>query len=252
MNQDNPAVRRATRITLVRHGETHQNFSHVVQGQDPTQGRLTGRGMRQAELLGQALAGRTFDHAYCSTLERAVLTLSLILLARPGDRTVPLVFADELREIHLGVLHGRPHQDWRESITGDPMHYRPDGGESWLDVQDRAARYLQEQILPAGHRDILIVAHGGVNRGLIASLLNFPMARTWEGPGLGTPQDNTCVNLLELDDSGCVVQAVVNDTAHLVEEFPGAGSGQRWIATEERWVMLEGGPGLGTGFNPVV
>src|SRR3989338_3095044 len=101
------------RLTLVRHGETYQNFTRTVQGQDPTQGRLTERGVRQAELLGQALAQRPFDVAYCSTLERAVLTMAVILLQRPGERTLPLVFADELREINLGVLHGRSHNEWR-------------------------------------------------------------------------------------------------------------------------------------------
>ena len=113
-----------TRLTLVRHGETYQNFTHRVQGQDPTQGRLTAHGVRQAELLGQALAARHFDIGYCSTLERAVLTMGMLLLKRPGERTLPLVFAEELREIHLGILHGRSHDEWRAAIRGDPMEFR--------------------------------------------------------------------------------------------------------------------------------
>jgi broad specificity phosphatase PhoE len=251
MNQDNLPPTGGMRITLVRHGETHQNFHGVVQGQDPTQGRLTERGMRQAQLLGPVLAEQPFDMAYCSPLERAVLTMSLILMARPGDRTVPLTFADDLREINLGVLHGRPHTEWREAINGDPMHFCADGGECWLDVQQRATRYLRQTIMAAGHRNVLIVAHGGVNRGIIASLLGFPMSQAWAGLGQGAPQDNTCVNVLDLDAQGNVVHAVVNDTSHLAEEFPGAGLGQRWIMAERRWELM-GGTGLGNGFNPVV
>ncbi|MBI3993061.1 MAG: histidine phosphatase family protein [Candidatus Lambdaproteobacteria bacterium] len=240
-----------TRLTLVRHGETYQNFNRMVQGQDPTQGRLTPRGVRQAELLGQALAEWPFDIAYCSSLERAVLTLSMVLLKRFGERTLPLVFADALREINLGVLHGRSHGEWREAISGDPMHFRAAGGESWLDVQARVTGYLHQIILSAGHQHILVVAHGGVNRGLIASLLGFPMAQAWEGPGLGAPQDNTCLNVLELNDGGEVVSALVNDTRHLAEEFPGAGGGQRWLPAARRWELLPGGRGLSSNYNPV-
>jgi broad specificity phosphatase PhoE len=54
------------RITLVRHGETFQNRYRMVQGSDPTQGRLTETGIRQAELLGRNLADRPFDKVYCS------------------------------------------------------------------------------------------------------------------------------------------------------------------------------------------
>ena len=51
----------SVRITLVRHGETFQNRNHIVQGQHPNYGRLTPEGMRQAELLGQALIKRHFN-----------------------------------------------------------------------------------------------------------------------------------------------------------------------------------------------
>lgn len=226
-----------TRITLVRHGETHQNRQQVVQGQDPTQGRLTEKGMRQAERLGKALAKETFDIVYTSTLERAVLTMSLILLNRNGERALPIVFADALREVNQGVLHGQTHIAWKAAIAGDPMTWAPEGGESWHDVQVRVTRYLHEVILPAGHENVLIVAHGGVNRGMIASLLDIPIGQTWQPAGLGAPQGNTCINRFHLDGRR-LVHAEVNDTSHLMEEEPNAGPGQRWVVAERRWELL--------------
>ena len=227
-----------TRITLVRHGETHQNRQQIVQGQDPTQGRLTERGIRQAERLGKALAREPFDIVYTSTLERAVLTMSLILLNRNGDRALPIVFADELREVNQGALHGQTHVVWKSSISGDPMTWRPEGGESWHDVQARVTRYFRDVILPAGHRNILMVAHGGVNRGLIASLLDIPIAQTWQAAGFGAPQGNACINRFHLDEERRLVQAEVNDTAHLAGDEEQAGPGQRWILSERRWELL--------------
>jgi broad specificity phosphatase PhoE len=234
-----------TRITLVRHGETYQNRQQIVQGQDPTQGRLSERGIRQAERLGKALAREPFDIVYTSTLERAVLTMSLILVNRNGERALPIVFADALREVNQGVLHGQTHGVWKSSITGDPMAWAPQGGESWLDVQARVTRYFRDVILPAGHRNILMVAHGGVNRGLIASLLEIPIAQTWQAAGLGAPQGNTCVNRFHFDGQHRLVRAEVNDTSHLEGEQEDAGPGQRWIVSERRWELL--GPASGNG-----
>lgn len=226
------------RLTLVRHGETYQNRQGIVQGLDPTGGRLTELGMRQARLVGEALAQEPFDVAYVSTLERAVLTLAQILMARDGERTTPIVFADALREINLSSLHGRPHAEWKAAIQGDPMTWKPDGGESWEDVRARVTRYWNEVIVPAEHEHVLIVAHGGANRGLIASLLGITIGQTWLGPGIGAPQGNTCVNRFAFDAGGKVVDAWVNDTRHLIGEGDTFGPGQRWIAAERKWEML--------------
>jgi broad specificity phosphatase PhoE len=241
------------RIALVRHGETFQNRGHVVQGQDPTYGRLTEAGMHQARLLGASLAGRAFDSVYCSPLERAVLTMSLALMPRPGERTLPLHFPRELQEIHQGMLHGRPHTEWKAAMDGqDPMSYRSPGGESWLDVQNRVTHWFQEVLLEAVHRNVLIVAHGGVNRGLIASLTGLSMGDTWQGPGLGAPQDNTCLNDLLVDRSGRLLWALVNDSSHLVGHFDGASHGQLWHPDAKRWELLGERPfaGRGADFNP--
>jgi broad specificity phosphatase PhoE len=241
------------RIALVRHGETYQNRGHVVQGQDPTYGRLTEAGMLQARLLGETLAQRPFDVVYCSPLERAVLTMAFLLAPRPGDRTLPLQFPRELQEIHQGMLHGRPHTEWKAAMDGqDPMAFRSPGGESWVDVQNRVTHWFQEVPLNAVHRNMLVVAHGGVNRGLLASLTGMGMGETWQGPGQGTPQDNTCLNDLVVDRQGRLLWALVNDSSHLLERFDGASHGQLWVPEARRWELLGDHPftGRDAGFNP--
>lgn len=240
-------------IALVRHGETFQNRGHVVQGQDPTYGRLTEAGMRQARLLGESLADRPFEMVYASPLERAVLTMAFVLMPRPGERTLPLGFPPELQEIHQGMLHGRPHTEWKAAMDGhDPMTWRSPGGESWLDVQQRVTHWFQETLLGHVHREVLIVAHGGVNRGLLASLTGLSMGETWQPPGVGTPQDNTCLNDLVVDRQGRLLWALVNDSSHLIGHFDGASHGQLWHAEERRWELLGGHAFVGRGadFNP--
>lgn len=241
------------RVTLVRHGETFQNLDHVVQGQDPTYGRLTEAGIEQGKLLGEALAGRPLDVVYCSPLERAVLTMGCILMPRPGNRTLPLVFPNDLREIHQGTLHGSSHAEWKAAMDGqDPMTFRSPGGENWLDVQNRATQYFQEVILAGEHRNVLIVAHGGVNRGLIASLTGITMGQAWRGVGDGAPQDNSCVNDLVVDRRGRLLWALVNDTRHLEGRFDGATPGQLWHSQERCWELAgeQPAPGGRAEFDP--
>ena len=241
------------RIALVRHGETFQNREHVVQGQHPHFGRLTEAGMIQARLLGKALAARPFEMVHSSPLERAVLTTALILLPRAGDRTLPLAFPPELREIHLGPLQGRPHAEWKAAMNGaEPMTWRSPGGESWQDVQDRVTRWFRQAVLDAPQRTVLIVAHGGVNRGLIASLTGLTMGEAWQGPGVGAPQDNTCLNDLLVDREGRLQWALVNDSSHLLEQFAGASRGQLWQAHSRSWELLGDRPfaGRGADFDP--
>jgi len=228
------------RLTLVRHGETYNNRDFVVQGQDPTQGRLTGKGVRQADLLGRALKSKTYDIVYSSPLERCAMTLGKILEHREGTRTLPLVFANELKEVNLGVLQGRPHTEWKSAIRGDPMAWRPQGGESWLDLQARVMDYIRRTVLTGGQREILIVAHGGVNRGVLGDLTGIGMGATWKEAGVGTPQENTCVNTLELADDGALTACTACNTQHLAGEFPEASPGQRWVMAERRWEMLGG------------
>ncbi len=239
------------RITFVRHGETYNNRDFIVQGQHPLQGRLTDKGRRQADLLGAALKDTHFDITYCSTLERCAMTLGRILEPRPGTRTMPLVFANELKEVHLGVLEGHPHSEWKAAITGDPMQYRPLGGESWLDLQARVMDYVRRAILPGGHQEILIVAHGGVNRSMLSGFTGITMGDTWREAGVGTPQENTCVNTVELDAEGKLVACTANNTLHLASEFPEAGPGQRWLVAEKRWELLGKKPTGSREFIPV-
>ncbi|MCZ6843260.1 MAG: hypothetical protein O7G32_10570, partial [SAR324 cluster bacterium] len=47
-----------------------------------------------------------------------------------------------------------------------------------------------------------------------------------------------CMNTLEVESDGSLHAAVVNDTAHLMEEFPHTSPGQRWLGGARRWELL--------------
>ncbi|MEI8327167.1 MAG: histidine phosphatase family protein, partial [Betaproteobacteria bacterium] len=91
-----PTGHDATRILLIRHGETEWNKAQRIQGQIDIALNDTGR--QQALRLGQALAREAIAAIYASDLERAQVTAQAV-----ADATgVALQTDARLRERHYG------------------------------------------------------------------------------------------------------------------------------------------------------
>ena len=153
----------ATRIVVIRHGETSWNVATRIQGHRDIALNDTGRW--QAAQVARALGSEPIAAVYASDLMRAHATGASIADAAGA----PLHAEPGLRERNFGMLEGRTFaeieadlpeqaQRWRKR---DP-HFAPEGGESLTLLQARiaeitarlAARHLGEQIV--------LVAHGGV------------------------------------------------------------------------------------------
>lgn len=240
---------RPTEVIIVRHGETVENVTGTLQGLDPNLGRLTARGLAQAEAVGRALAHESFDKGYCSPLERAVLTLAGILrgrlTARPDAPALPLRFVDGLREMDMGRLSGGHRDTWHVGALrhgderGDPLRYRAPGGESPLDLQHRVGRWFDHVMHHAAGGRILVVAHGGVVRALLTHALDQTMSVDWEGVGADLPSRNASVARLGIV-AGRVVAATVDDTRHLIGLTDEPSPGHAWDIAEACWRPIAG------------
>jgi broad specificity phosphatase PhoE len=154
------------RIILVRHGESEGNrerrFSHS------TDIDLTELGVVQARSSGE-LIGERFrpDRIIASPYHRAQRTARIIaetIRFQGGIETEP-----DLRERAIGELAGETYESLRRHATYDPARFwewRPQGGESLVDVVSRAGPVL-DRLLTAGE-DIVAVSHGGVMLALCA------------------------------------------------------------------------------------
>ena len=151
-----------TTLLLVRHGETVDNANKIMQGQ--TQGCLNATGIRQAELLRDALASTPLDAIVASDLQRAIDTASIVA----EGRGLAIVTTPLLRE-----------RDWG-SFTG---HYIPDlQHEPWpddietLDALQRRARAFLDFIRTTFHgQQVLAVGHGIINKAIQAVYHHKPM-----------------------------------------------------------------------------
>lgn len=201
----------ATRIVLVRHGETLWNRATRIQGH--TDIPLSPLGLEQARRLAQALADEPFAAIYASDLGRARQTAEAV--ARQQQLAVRLDAG--LRERAFGRFEGLSWDQIHENHPEDAARWRrrePDfavgGGES-LNVFSARCVAAVRRICEAHRGDnILLVAHGGVLDCLYraATRVSLEAPRSWQ---LGNASIN---RLLATADGFSLVGW--NDDGHLV------------------------------------
>lgn len=204
-------------LYFIRHGESLFNAQRRIQGQSDV--ALSSMGLRQAAALAPVFESREIDAIYSSPLRRAMQT------AEPLAAVLNLTIRtdDRLKEINAGEFQGLEWPEIERKWPEAAKHWKeqtPDyvipGGESRRAVAERG-RAVFEAILAAGHRQVIVVAHGGVLSGAIRSLLQIP-AET-------NPFSfyNAAINALAWDqvetDSGSprhrIKILVINETDHL-------------------------------------
>jgi probable phosphoglycerate mutase len=147
----------ATRLIVVRHGETAWNVDTRIQGQLDI--GLNDIGRRQARQVAGALADQPIDAIYASDLSRAWDTA--LGIGRASG--VKVVAHTGLRERAFGHFEGRTFAEIEARLrTRDPAFAPPQGGESLIDFRARVVGVAGE--LAARHPDglVVLVAHGGV------------------------------------------------------------------------------------------
>jgi broad specificity phosphatase PhoE len=156
-------------LVIVRHGRTAAN----------AQGRLLGRadpaldadGLAQATCLGAALQP---DRVVASPLIRARQTAEAFGL--------PIEIDERWIELDYGDLEGTPTADvpretwaeWRADVC-----YRPQGGESLLELSERVAAACDDLAEEAKHRDIAVVTHVSPVKAAVAWALGVGCETSW-------------------------------------------------------------------------
>lgn len=203
----------ATRLVVLRHGETAWNAAQRIQGH--TDEPLNERGRRQAERLAQALAGEGLTHVYASDLARARATAEAVAQAS-GVHGVTI--EPGLRERAFGMFEGLTYAEVQERWPEDVRRWRnrepgfaPGGGEPPEVFFGRCVPCAAAIAARHPGHSVALVAHGGVldclYRAATGATLQAP--RTWQ---LG----NASINRLLWNGQGFVLVGW-NDDAHLTE-----------------------------------
>ena len=164
-----------TLLYLLRHGAIDWPEVDCFIGQ--TDAPLSSEGRLQANALRNELQNVEFAAVWSSELSRATETAGIIFAGRAaGVRT-----CRELREIKLGEWDGLPRGHVRESHPDlwrargeDLAGFRPPGGESFADLEQRVRPQIT-QIAEETQGTACIVTHAGVIRVLICRVLQVPL-----------------------------------------------------------------------------
>jgi probable phosphoglycerate mutase len=147
-------------LILIRHGQSLGNAERrFTRGPEEP---LTDVGREQARAAGRRVAAHHRPVAlYASPFQRALDTAKLIgeLLALEPE------VVEDLREQSFGELHGQPYASFAalpEAPGATRWGRRPPGGETLLEVVERAGPALDAIARRHAGHPVVVVSHGGV------------------------------------------------------------------------------------------
>ncbi len=196
-----------TRLFLVRHGNTIDEESKKIY-----KGRLdvplSRAGVERMERAGAFLASFKIDRVYTSTLSRSIDSGHAVARALDLDIEIEPAFD----EVDFGLWEGLSFLDIRERYPKeldlwiqDPGTHPPPQGESFRHARKRSMERLRQIVDESQGNTIAIVAHAGILRIMIFSLLDLRLTRLFR---LG--QDYGCINIVDVYDDGAASLNLLN------------------------------------------
>ena len=204
----------ATRLYLVRHGQTDWNLAGKLQGQTDIPLNETGR--QQAKQAKKLLGNLSFDAVYSSPLSRAVVTAQLT----SGHPTLQIITDVRIKEIAFGQWEGCKPKEIGEAFSPfffEPDAYRPtQGGESLPQLIARVSEFTAHIKSKHMGQTVLVTSHGTALHALLVHELNLPMQDFWK-----IPLHNCSVACLELEGEQFVLQNIlaVDETDYLAKHL---------------------------------
>lgn len=152
LRQEIQAVPRQTGVTVVfvRHGESEANVGKRINDDPERIVNLTEFGRKQA----QSVDAGSFAFAYASEFPRAQQTAKIIL----GETGLALNTDTRINERRSG-MDNMPVCEFNEKIRQDPVHFRPENGESFFEEMERLKSFLDEMAVLHEGKRILAVSH---------------------------------------------------------------------------------------------
>lgn len=228
----------ATRVIIVRHGQSNFNALQKIQGRSD-RSVLTEKGRSDAEKVGNAFKDLKIDAIYSSPLQRAKTTAEILQSCL--TQTPELNVSERLLEVDLPLWENLSKTEVKESFPDEyrcwhktPQDFKmmvpcADGVKEHyplLALYQQAKDFWSEVLARHDGQTILIVGHNGINRCLILSAVGMHPSKYH-----ALHQSNCCINVLNFSGSlGNPVQIEsLNQTAHLGIPLPSSRSSERGL-----------------------
>jgi alpha-ribazole phosphatase len=165
-----------TRLILIRHGQTEATANGRFCGRLDVP--LSASGLQQARDVARWLKGVPVAAIYTSPLKRARDTAEVIA----AWRKLPVTALDDLSEIDFGDFDGMTFEEaWQrwpqlyEVYLAAPTAIQFPNGESLSLLKRRVARAIDLITRTHTGKIVVVVAHAGVNRLVVAEALGLPL-----------------------------------------------------------------------------
>jgi alpha-ribazole phosphatase len=198
-------MERLNRLYLARHGQVVGHERLPANGH--TDVDITEIGMLQMEHLAGRLRLIEINVIYSSDLQRTKKGAGII--GRHHD--APHRIIPEFRELCFGDWEGLTMEEIAQDYPGelerrrqDIADYRPPGnGESMRDLSERVLPRLRDMLKEEEGKDILLVAHGGVNRVILCNALGIELVNIFN-----IQQDYGCLNIIDYFPDHALVRLI--------------------------------------------
>jgi len=163
------------RLFIIRHGETDFNRKDMMQGRG-IDAPLNETGKKQSDQLANALKNESADQVVASSMMRSIQTAQTLAISQ----SLPIQSYGELDEMNFGKLEGKKSSDIKDEL--DRIHnewaagnvsLQIPGGESPVEVFERADGKIQELLMGPRARTLFIVLHGRLIRILLSAWLEY-------------------------------------------------------------------------------
>jgi broad specificity phosphatase PhoE len=196
-----PKIKR--RIFLVRHGETEKHAEKIFLGQtDVPMSDIGRKQIQEAAKLFKSISPNT-DKIYCSKLIRSFESAEIIgdELFEKGFESI--IHIQEFNEMNLGAWDGMYISQVKEQFPkdyenrgNDLLTFKIDqSAENYYDLRYRVISKLKKLLTEEKDKDIIIVAHAGVNAAIKSYLEKFDYAET-----IRSRQENGSIDIIMIND----------------------------------------------------
>ena len=166
------------RLYLLRHGETTFSMSRGFCGVLDVD--LTEYGYEMAKAFADEYKDLTWKAIYCSPMKRTRATATPISEATGLD----LIIREGLKEANYGEWEGKSKEDVKQEFESDNYHWMtepawnpPTGGETAVEVRNRAMSVIAEIEETHADGNVLVVSHRTTLRIVLCSLLGIDLGR---------------------------------------------------------------------------
>ena len=200
----------ATKVLLVRHGETTWGADGRFAGREDVP--LSNRGRRQASSVGDRVKPLRPSIVLTSPLQRCQLTATAIGSASGAPVVVHEALLDGLLGEWTGCRPSEIESGWPAEFAvwrSDP-DAAPPGGESFNDIRRRVSPLLAEVAQRYRGHTVVLVTHAATTKMLLVSALDVPSEAAYR-----IRVDTASLSGLTIDPDGGTVVWAVNETGHL-------------------------------------